>query len=206
MCAVGARGVCAGAESGLGRNRANFYGEFVIRLLRFVGVTNAAVWFGAAVFYTLCAAPAMISPEMESLLQPKNFPFFSGAVGQILLGRYFQFHFVCAAIALAHLLAEKLYLSRSPKRYWTGLLVVLFWFSVVGSFWLGPKLRDLQRGQFLVNATPAQREAAAKSFRVWHGVFQAVNVLLLGGVAVVLWRAANPSDELRFVGSAKFRG
>jgi len=171
-----------------------------------VGVTNAAVWFGAAVFYTLCAAPAMVSPEMESLLQPKNFPLYSGAVSEILLGRYFQFHLICAAIALVHLLAEKLYLSRSPKKYWTGLLVVLFWFSLMGSFWLGPSLRDLQRAQFLVNATPAQRAAAAKSFHTWHSVFQALNVFMIGGVAVVLWRATNPSDELRFVGSGKFRG
>jgi hypothetical protein len=178
----------------------------VIGFLRFVGIANAAVWLGAAIFYTVCAGPAVVSSDMQALLGPKYFPYFSGTTAQIILARYFHFHLVCATIALLHLLAERIYLGRTAHRLWLGLLVTLFGFSLLGSVWLGPKLARLHRGQHVLNAAPAQREAAAKSYRLWHGVFQAVNVLMIGGVAVCLWRVANPPDELRFVGSPKFRG
>jgi hypothetical protein len=181
----------------------------VIGFLRFVGIANAAVWLGAAIFYTVCAGPAMLSSDMQALLGPKYFPYFSGAVAQIILARYFCFHLVCAIIALLHLLAERIYLGRTAHRLWLGLLVALFGFSLLASVWLGPKLARLHRAQHILSVAPALREAAAKSFRLWHGVFQAVNVLIIGGVAVCLWRVTNPPDELRFVGSPKlpnFRG
>ena len=177
----------------------------MIGLLRFVGLLNAAVWLGAAVSYTLTAAPALVSAEVQSVLGPKSFPYFSGAIANIVLVRYFHLHFVCATLALIHVLVEWLYLGRAPRRIWTGLLVTLFWLSLLGSFWLGPKLRELHRAQYRSNVSPGEREAAAKSFHVWEGVFQAVNVLMLAGVAVYFWRAAHPSDELRFVGSPKLR-
>jgi len=178
----------------------------VIGFLRFVGIANAAVWLGAAVFFTVCAGPAAVSSDMQALLGQKYFPYFSGSVAQILLDRYFHFHLACATIALLHLLAERIYLGRTAHRLWVGLLAALFGLSLLGSVWLGPKLTRLHRAQHVVNAVPAQRAAAAKSFRLWHGVFQGVNVLIIGGVAVCLWRVANPPNELRFVGSTQFRG
>jgi hypothetical protein len=178
----------------------------VIGFLRFVGIANAAVWLGGSVFYTVCAGPALVSSDMHALLGQKYFPYFSGATVQIVLARYFHFHLACAVIALVHLLAERIYLGRVARRLWLGLLAVLFVFSLLGSAWLGPKLAGLHRAQHFLNATPAQHEAAAKSFHLWHGLFQAVNVLMIASVAVYLWRVANPPDELRFVGSTQFRG
>lgn len=178
----------------------------MIGFLRFVGIANAAIWLGASVFYTVSAGPAVVSSDMHTLLGPKYFPYFSGAAAQIVLIRYFHFHLVCALIALLHVVGEWIYLGRAGHRRWLGLLVALFGFSLLGSVWLGPKLSQLHRAQHRINAAPHEREVAAKSFRLWHGVFQAVNVLMIGGVAVCLWRAANPPDDLRFVGSPKFRG
>ena len=37
-------------------------------VLRFIGVMNAALWFGAALFFTFAIAPAFSSPEMKRLL------------------------------------------------------------------------------------------------------------------------------------------
>lgn len=178
----------------------------MIGFLRFVGIMNAAVWLGASVFYTVAAGPAVVSMDMQTLLGPKYFPYFSGAVAQIVLARYFHFHLVCATIALLHLLAERIYLGRRAHRLRVGLLAVLFGCSLLGSVWLGPKLAGLHRAQHVLNATPAQRQVAAKSFGLWHGVFQVVNVLMIGGIIVCLWRVAHPPDELRFVGSTQFRG
>ena len=178
----------------------------MITFLRFVGIANAAVWLGAATFYTVSAGPAVVSSDMQALLGPRYFPYFSGAVAQIILARYFHFHLACATIALLHLLAERIYLGRTAHRLWLGLLAALFGLSLLGSVWLGPTLARLHRAQHVLSAAPGAREAAAKSYRLWHGVFQAVNVLMIGGVAVRLWRVANPPDELRFVGSTQFRG
>jgi len=161
---------------------------------------------GASVFYTIAAGPAVVSSDMQALLGPKYFPYFSGAVAQIVLARYFHFQLVCALIALLHLLGERIYLGRTAHRLRVGLLAVLFGLSLLGSVWLSPKLVRLHRTQHALNASPAAREVARKSFWLWHGVFQAVNVLMIGGVAVCLWRVTNPPNELRFVGSPKFRG
>jgi len=177
----------------------------MIGFLRFVGIVNAAVWLGASVFYTVAAGPAVVSEDMQALLGPKYFPYFSGATAQIVLTRYFRFQLACAIIALLHLMAERIYLGRRASRARVSLLAVLFGFSLLGSVWLGPKLAGLHRAQHFLKATPGQRQAAARSFRLWHGVFQAVNVLMIGGVAICLWRAANPPDELRFVSSTQFR-
>lgn len=176
----------------------------MIGFLRFVGMLNAAIWLGAALFYTVSVAPAVVSRDMLALLG-KNFPFYSGSVSQIVLTRYFYWHTVCAFIALLHLLAEWLYLGRVVHRLWSGLLAVLLALGLFGSFWLSPKLARLHRAQHYLNVRPADREAASKSFRLWQGVFQALNVLMIGGVAVYFWRATNPPDALRFVSPVQFR-
>ena len=124
---------------------------------------------------------------------------------QILRTRYLYWHTACALIALLHLLAEWLYLGRARSRFWFGLLAALLALGLLGSFWLNPKLAELHREHFL-NIRPESRMAAAKSFRFWQGVFEAMNVLTIAGVAVYFWRATNPPDALRFVSPAKFRG
>jgi len=57
----------------------------VIGFLRIVGILNAAVWFGAAVFFTFGAGFAPFSAEMKRLLGSNNYPYFSGAIAQILI-------------------------------------------------------------------------------------------------------------------------
>ena len=170
-------------------------------ILRFVGLTNAALWLGGAIFYTLGIAPALVSEDMVGVLKPENFPYFSVAITQLVLTRYFHLHLACAVVALLHLLVEWAYLGRATRGMWTYLLITLFTVSLISSVWLSPKLRELHRTRHLLKAAPGQREAAENSFRVWQGVFQGLNVLMIAGVAVYFWRASHPSDELRFVGT-----
>ena len=165
---------------------------------------NAAIWLGAALFYTLSVAPAVVSSDMLALLG-KSFSFYSESVSQIVRIHYFYWHVGCALIALLHLLAEWLYLGRAMPQLWSVLLAVLLALGLLGSFWLNPKLAGLHRERYL-NVRPESREEAVGSFRFWHGVFQTINVLMISGVAVYFWRATNPPDALRFVSPAKFRG
>jgi|SRR3974390_1520354 hypothetical protein len=191
-----------GANPRLGTICTFSYCASVIGLLRVVGLFNAAIWFGAAVFFTFSVDPTSTSPEMKDLLGPKNSPFFSVAVGQLLAGRYFQLFLVCSLVSMLHLLAEWLYLGRKPRRLWTFLLVALLFGGAVQAFWVDPILKDTHLTQF---TRPQQREAAHHSYRIWHGIYEASNFLLLAGLGVYLWRVANPPDVTRFVGTPKFR-
>ena len=172
--------------------------------LRFVGILNAAVWLGAAVAFSFAALPAMFSQEMNGLLQ-QNYPYFSGAIAQLLVARYFSLQLICGALALLHLLVERMYLGKSLRKIWYGLVLALFAAALAGNYWLQPKMKELHRTKYAVNLRPEARDAAARSFRAWHGASQAVNLLMLSGLIAYLWRVSNASDEPRFVSTVKFR-
>ena len=169
--------------------------------LRFVGVVNAAIWFGAAIFFTLGAGPAFFSAEMKQLL---TLPY-AGAAAQIVIARYFVLQQCCGAIALVHLFAEWIYMGRPLERIMLGLVIGLFSLGLIGGFWLQPKLQRLHLTKYR-GATVEQRERAAKSFGAWHGVSQTMNLLMTGALLYYLWRLTNPKSPSRFVRPAKFRG
>jgi hypothetical protein len=158
---------------------------------------NTAVWLGGAVFFTATVWPAVSSVEMqEALRQPKNFPYFATAIELALLPRYFHFLILCAAIGLLQLLAEWLYLGRPARKLSFSLLLAMLGLALVGGNIIYPRLKTLH----------TTAEAAAKSFHSWHTVLQAVNIVMIGGLVVHLWRMTNPSDNSRFITSVKFRG
>ena len=193
-------------ESKLGTGRVCFYGEHVIQFLRFVGVLTAAIWLGAVAFQTFVAGPALSSADALGLIGSKSFPYFSTALAQIVTTRYFFLGSICAFVALAHMFVENLYMGRGVSRRWLALLLTLFALNLLGNSWLNPKLVELHKLQHQFSSTPATRAAAARSFGVWQGVFQAMNVLMLAGVTAYLWRVSHPTDTPRFVTSGKFRG
>jgi hypothetical protein len=178
----------------------------VISFLRFVGLMNAAIWLGAAVFYSLAAGPAAVSPDMEQLLGAKNFPYFSGAFAQIVLARYFIFLGASGAIALAHLVAEWLYMGRPARRVSTILLGGLLALVLIGGVWIEPQLNRLHSRRYAANAAPVEQAAAARAYRFWQAGLAAINVLMMAGLVFYVWRIANPSDAPRFISSVKFRG
>jgi hypothetical protein len=178
----------------------------VIAFLRFVGLLNAAVWFGAAVFNALIAGPAFASREMAGLLTATNFPFYSVAIAQIVASRYFQLQLVCSLLALFHLLAEWLYLGKVPHRLWRGLLLALVALSLAGGFVVQPKLKHSHHLAFGLKTPPETRKSAARTFRAWQSTAEMLNFLMAGGLGVYLWRMANPPDPTRFVSTSKFRG
>jgi hypothetical protein len=194
----------ASQYSGLGIRRTFSYAARVIGFLRFVGILNAAVWFGTAIFFSSGVGVAPFSSEMKSLLGENNYPYFSGAIAQILIARYFHFQVACGVVAVLHLLAEWLYLGKSAQKFQVGLLIGLCSAALLGGFWLQPKLKALHAIKYGANNRPEIRQAADRSFKAWHGVSQVVNLLVVGGLALYLWRAANPSDPTRFVRALKF--
>lgn len=195
----------SGRQSRLGRVWLWAYRAPVIVFLRFLGMVNAAVWLGAAVFFTFGAGPAVFSSDMKTLLGTNNFPFYSGAIAQVLIARYFKLQLLCAVVAVIHLFLEWLYLGR-PLRRVTGWLVLgLLALGAAGDFWFQPKIQRLHQAKYAVNASPEGRAAAARSLPPWHGAAQAVNLVMLGGLVVYLWRVARPDEPTRFVPAVKLR-
>ena len=175
----------------------------MLGFLRFVGLINAAVWFGAALFITLGVEPAATSSEMRDLLSQRNFPYFSIAVSQLIIGRFLQVYLVCTLVALLHLAVEWLYLGKYPHRLWLGFLVCLGLIGVGQTYWIFPKLRSWHYLRF----TPQGRnQAIDRSYRYGQAFFEGLNVLAIGGLGFYLWRLAHPPDVARFVTTSKFRG
>jgi hypothetical protein len=86
------------------------------------------------------------------------------------------------------------------------LLSGLLLFGFVGGFWIQPKLHELHRVMYSMNEqyqpvalSVEERTAAAKSFRTWHGVTRAMDIVALAGLLVYFWRVTHPSDDLRIL-------
>ncbi len=167
---------------------------------------NAALWLGAVVFHSAVVGPACASPEMEHLLGGNNFPYFSGALAHIVSHRYFVFLGFTGGLALLHLLAEWLYMGRPTRKIPLALLAGLFGLVWFGGGWLEPHLQQLHARRHAPNIAPAERAAAAQSFRRWQLGLLALNVAMMGGLVVHVWRVAHPAGAPRFIRSVKFRG
>jgi hypothetical protein len=174
--------------------------------LRFIGILNAAIWLGGSVFFTFVAGQAPFSPEMKELLGPGYYPYFSGAIAQIGIARFFSFQLACAIIALAHLGAEWLYQERRNRKVLLWMLVTMLAFTLVADYWLQPKMRSLHKMKYAQNYSPVQRDAAARSFGMWHGIAMTMNLFMLGGLVIYLVQMSRPPETARFVSPGQFRG
>ena len=179
----------------------------VIGLLRLIGVFNAAIWLGGAVFFTAVTSPALSSDAMSAVLQPKNFPYFSPAILHVVLSGYFEFSIVCALIALLHLTIEWIYLGRpASRKFPLGLLLGLLVYAMVGSNLLQPHLKRLHATHFSAAAKPVERAIAGKSYHRWRVFISVMDFVVVGSLVVYFWRITKPSDTPRFISSVKFRG
>jgi len=166
----------------------------VIGFLRFVGVANAAVWFGASIFFTFSVGPAFFSEKMVNLLTRP----YAGAAAQIIIERYFLVQQVCGALALLHLVAEWLYMGKPLQRLTLWLLLGVSALGLMGGYSLQPKLRGFHRTIYAPSSTPQQIDQARQSFKLWHATSQALNLAVLCGVAVYLWRVSTPASGYRY--------
>lgn len=173
----------------------------MIGFLRFVGVLNGAVWFGSAIFLTFVAAPTFFSSEMGKIIAP----FWAGAAAQLLLKKYFILHIVCAVIAALHMFAEWLYSGRHFQRGVASVIGLMLLLGLLATLWMEPKLNNLHRTKHW-GATPALKERAHQSFRLWHGASRISNLIILAGLCYYLYQVTSSSPAARFLTSTKFRG
>jgi hypothetical protein len=173
--------------------------------LRALGLLNAALWFGASVFCSTGLLAAVNSREFGAVVGQQFYPQMSGALMLIVFSRLFYLQIFFAFLAGGHQALEWLYLGRILRRRWVGLLALLLLVSVGSGFWLMPKLKQLHAAQHLPQITEVERTQLERRFGLWHGVFQAVNVVTILGIGAYLVRVSRVQDEPRFVSPFKFR-
>ena len=172
--------------------------------LRFIGTINAAIWFGAGIFFAAVVLPAVFSEDMRKVLGSSAYPYYSGAVALILFKRFFALQYICGAIALLHLFAEKLYLGRALPRLGVALVTSIFCLGLKGGFWLQPHMEHLRQAMYF-GPSQEQREKARHSFGLWHGLSELVNLAVLGGLLIYIVHVTRPEEHVRYGGATKFR-
>lgn len=170
-------------------------------LIRFVGVMNLAVWFGAGFFMTVAAGPAFFSTEMLGIL-PRPY---AGAAAEVVMGRYLMLQQWCGAIALLHVLVEYLQPGRRVERGLVGILSGLFVLVLVEGHWLAPRMHRLHRTMYSPRMNAVQQAGARSAFGVLHGVSQGANLVTVGGVVYCLWRLTRVGEGGRFPRLEKIR-
>lgn len=157
--------------------------------MRFVGILNAALWCGSAIFLAV-ALPSIFSPELKQLLTVPGV----GFAAEALVGRFFVVQYWCGAIGLAHLTAEWLYAGRPARPLVVGLVVGLLAVALVGGLWVQPKMQVLHKIHYF-GQTAELRERAGETFALWHGASESVNLLVIAGLIVYLWRVSSQAEE-----------
>lgn len=180
--------------------------------LRFLGIVNAGVWFGAAFFLTVFAAPAIFSPAVKALFGAAEFgQAYVGLIAQTVLGSYFILQYWCGGIALLHQLAEWVYLGRRLHRPTMVVLLIIFALSLLGGLWLQPKMNQWHRVKYATELyrqqiySEGQTAEATRLFAIGHGVSQTVNLFTMAGLAFLLWRLSQPPEGPRYFSAAQFR-
>jgi hypothetical protein len=178
-------------------------------ILRFIGIMNAAVWLGGTVFFTFVAGQVPFSPEMKALLGrlgAEPGAYLGGMIAQIGVARFFTFQLICCIIALLHLVAEWLYQERRSRNFLLGLLGAMLLLTLAGDFWLRPRMERLFKVKYATNYPAEQRQAAARSFGLWHGASMTMNLFMLGGLVIYTWHMSRPPESPRYVRPQQIRG
>lgn len=172
----------------------------MLLVLRIIGVFNAAIWLGSAVFFTFGIAPGIFSDEMKRVFGD----FYTGVIAQNLIGRYFLVNLICAAIALVHFFGEMIYAGKPFRRFTFGLLIAVFALGLLGGYVFTPKMKELH--QLKYRGSEEQQATARAQHSRFHAISMIGNFISLIAIIIYTWQVTNPPDHTRFVSAQKFRG
>jgi len=172
----------------------------VTGIIRFIGLINAAVWFGGSLFMMVGVAPAVFSSEMDRLGD-----LWKGFIAFHLFDRYFALQYWCGAVAIAHTCAEWVYLGKPLFRLSLGVVLGVFCFGLVGGLVVQPRLKQFHAIKYANGETEARKTKATRSLQIWHRASEVAGLLVVGGLGWYLWRMGNPPNAPRYTPSSKFR-
>lgn len=182
----------------------------MIAFLRFIGVMNASVWFGAVVVFSALISPALASPELLKLFTILRTPVepvaYAHLVGEIVVERFYLIHYICGSIGAFHLLLEWLYTGKGVRLFMVYIMLTLTALGLINGLVLNPKMKQLHRIHYGVTSTPAQQAQAGKMFQVLNTTTQIIHWVMVGGLLIYTWKTASPGEQPRFSSTRKFRG
>jgi hypothetical protein len=173
--------------------------------LRLLGIVAVAAWLGASLLFLMAVTPGMFSAEMERLLEPRNYPYFSAAIYSILLKRVFYFQLLCALASISALLAERLYAGSQASKGRLGLLLTLTILCLLDGFSFQPKMKAFNGVRYSSAAKPEARKSAMDGYIFWGRLSTIARVVSVAGLGWFLLRAGNPPKSSRFLEAGKFR-
>ena len=179
-------------------------------IIKLVGSLNAALWFGATLFFTFAVGPAFFAPETLALFGASQNPgvarFYAGSMAQIVLERYYILQYICGTIALLHLLADWLYTGRRSQPLQKYVVFALCALVLIGGMLIQPTLHKYHRIQYgsAGRVTLQQVSEAGHSFRTLHGISMVMNLLVLGGTFFHLYKMLPTESGPRFVARSKY--
>lgn len=174
-----------------------------------MGLVNAALWLGASVFFTLAVGTAFFSEKGLAVFGgPQNAAaarYYAGAMAQVVLERYFLMQQICGAIALVHISISWIYTGRPLHRTIISLVLAAFLIGCLEAHWVQPKLHGLHRTMYgFDRVTVAQANQARKSFGLWHGFSQILNLVAVISITGYFWRLNRVESGPRFTTQTKF--
>jgi hypothetical protein len=167
----------------------------VIGSLRTLGVLNAAIWFGSAAGMLFCGSPALHSAAMLTLLEPKHYPYFSDAITQIMLTRWFHWQIVFGVIALIHFFGERLYFGQTAIKFPPGLLMALLGIMLLDGTLIQSRCQRYLPKQFAVNASAEDRDRSAAAFHAWDTAGGFAHLTLTIGLGFYVLRLGQSFDR-----------
>lgn len=179
-------------------------------IIKLVGSLNAALWFGATLFFTFAVGPAFFSPETLALFgaaqNEGTARFYAGSVAQIALERYFVVQYICGGIALLHLLVDWLYTGRKAQSLQKYVVYGLCVLVLIGGLVIQPALHKYHQIQYGVGGrvTIQQAQQARQSFRTLHVVSMIMNYLVVGGALFYFCKMLPGDSTPRFVSRSKY--
>jgi hypothetical protein len=155
------------------------------------------------VLFTGVIGPAIFGPEVKQIVGRSDWV--PGAIAQIMVVNYMVLQQWCAGIALVHLIFDWLYTGKFYAKSLLIILVVCLGISFAGTQLMAPQMKQLHVMKYSPQTTPAQKDYAARSFRILHATAQITNLLVFCGVLFYYWRLSVGPQGGRSGAGARYR-
>ena len=132
---------------------------------------------------------------MLTLLEAKHYPYFSDAITQIVLTRWFHWQIVFGVIALIHFFGERLYFGQTAIKFPPGLLMALLGIMLLDGTLIQSRCQRYLHAQVAVNLPSEERARASASFHAWDSAGSFAHVLLAVGLGFYVLRLGQSADR-----------